>query len=125
MTLDAKARSLADKLFTKFGKSITLTSIVEGAYDPATGEMSGGTSTTTTHLALIKDFTLLRGFKSVDPVDGGIQAGDRQATIAALNVTAPQPADKVTIDSEVYQVIAVRNVWSGELPAFFEMQVRK
>lgn len=119
MTLDAKARSLADKLFTKFGKSITITSIVEGAYDPSTGEMSGGTSTTTTHIALIKDF------KGSDLIDGVIQAGDRQATIAALNATTPQPADKVTIDSEVYQVIAVRNVWSGELPAFFEMQVRK
>jgi hypothetical protein len=45
--------------------------------------------------------------------------------IAALGAPTPQPADKVTVDSEVYQVVAVRHIWSGELPALYAMQVRK
>ena len=119
MTLDAKARNTADTLLDKFGKSITLTSIVEGSYDPATGDMSANTTTNTTHTAIIKDFN------GVDFISGVIQSGDRKVMIAALGATTPQPADKITIDSEVYQVIAVRYVWSGELPALYEMQVRK
>ena len=119
MTLDAKARNTADTLLDKFGKSITLTSIVEGSYDPATGDMSANTTTNTTHTAIVKDFN------GVDFVSGVIQSGDRKVTIAALNATTPQPADKVTVDSEVYNVISVKSIWSGELAALYELQVRK
>jgi hypothetical protein len=119
MTLDARARATANTLLDKFGKSITLTSIVEGSYDPATGDMSANTATNTTHTAIIKDYN------GIDFMSGVIQSGDRKVMIAALDTTTPQPADKVTIDSEVYQVIAVRYVWSGELPSLYELQVRK
>jgi hypothetical protein len=119
MTLDVKARNTADTLLNKFGKLITLTSIAEGSYDPATGDMSANTTTNTTHTAIIKDFN------GVDFISGVIQSGDRKVTIAALNATTPQPSDKITIDSEVYQVVSVRHIWSGELPALYEMQVRK
>jgi hypothetical protein len=119
MTLDARARATANTLLDKFGKSITLTSIVEGSYDPATGDMSANTTTNTTHTAIIKDYN------GIDFMGGVIQSGDRKVMIAALDTTTPQPADKVTINSEVYQVIAVRYVWSGELPALYELQVRK
>jgi hypothetical protein len=119
MTLDAKARNTADTLLDKFGKSITLTSIVEGTYDPATGDMSANTITNTTHTAIIKDYN------GIDFISGVVQAGDRKVMIAALGAPTPQPADKVTVDSEVYQVVAVRHIWSGELPALYEMQVRK
>ena len=119
MTLDTRARATADKLLDKFGKSITLTSIVEGSYDPATGDMGAGTTTSTTHTAIIKDYN------GIDFIGGVIQSGDRKVMIAALGTTMPQPADKVTVDSEVYQVVAVRYVWSGELPALYELQVRK
>lgn len=119
MTIDARARATADKLLDKFGKSITLTSVTEGSYDPTTGEMGAGTTTSTTHTAIIKDF------KGIDFISGVVQAGDRKVMIAALGTPTPQPADKVTIDSEVYQVMSVRYVWSGELPALYELQVRK
>lgn len=119
MTLDTRARTTADKLLDKFGKSITLTSITEGSYDPATGEMGAGTTTSTTHTAIIKDFN------GIDFISGVVQAGDRKIMIAALGAPTPQPADKITIDSEIYQVISVRYVWSGELPALYEIQVRK
>ena len=119
MTLDARARSTADKLLDKFGKSITLTSIVEGSYDPATGDMSANTTTNTTPTAIIKDQN------GIDFISGVVQAGDRKVMIAALGAPTPQPADKVTVDREVYHVVAVRHLWSGELPALYELQVRK
>ena len=119
MTLDTRARATANKLLDKFGKSITLTSITERSYDPATGDMGAGTTTSTTHTAIIKDFN------GIDFISGVVQAGDRKVMIAALGAPTPQPADKITIDSDVYQVVAVRHVWSGELPAIYEMQVRK
>lgn len=117
--LDTSARALSVKLLTKFGKDITLQSIVEGAYDPLTGDMSANTITSTTHTAIIKDY------KGLDFISGVIQANDRKVIIAASGATTPLPADKVTIDSEDYQVIASRYIWSGALAALYEMQVRK
>lgn len=119
MTLDTRARATADKLLDKFGKSVTLTSIIEGSYDPTTGEMGAGATTSTMHTAIIKDYN------GIDFISGVVQAGDRKVMIAALGAPTPQPADKITIDNEVYQVISVRYIWSGELPALYEMQVRK
>ena len=72
MTLDARARATANTLLDKFGKSITLTSIVEGSYDPATGDMSANTATNTTHTAIIKDYN------GIDFISGVIQSGDKK-----------------------------------------------
>jgi hypothetical protein len=117
--LDVSARALATKLLNKFGKVITLQSVVEGAYDPLTGDMAANTVTTSTPFAVISDY------KGIALMSGVIQYGDRKVTIAALNSVLPQPADTVTIDSEVYKVLSVRNVWSGDLSALYELQVRK
>ena len=119
MTLDARARNTADKLLTKFGKLVTLSRITEGSYDPTTGEMATPTAVSSSVYALIKDY------KGIDLTNGVILQGDRKVTIAALGIDEPQPADKVTLDLYDYNVISVRKVWSGELAAMFELQVRK
>jgi hypothetical protein len=119
MTLDTKARNLAVKLLNKFGKIITLQSITEGSYDPSTGDMSANTITTYSPFAIIGDYN------GIKLTGGTIQQGDRKVTIAALGYALPQPADKVIIDNESYNVIAVKNTWSGNLSALYEMQVRK
>lgn len=119
MTLDAKARATADKLIGKFGKQVTLTRVTEGSYNPATGEMSAGSTTTQTVAALIKDFN------GIEILSGGIEKGDRKVSIAALNATEPQIGDTMTIDSLVYSVLAVKTTWSGEKAAVYELQVRK
>jgi len=130
MTLDTKARATADKLISKFGKQVTLTRITEGVYNPETGDVgvydpetgdfiAGTTTTTQTVAALVKDFN------GIELLSGLIQAGDRKVSIAALNATEPQIGDAMTIDSLVYNVLAVKSIWSGEKVAIYEMQVRK
>jgi hypothetical protein len=119
MTLDIRARATADKLIGKFGKQVTLTRVTEGTYDPNTGELSGGSTTTQTVAALIKDFN------GIEILSGAIQAGDRNVSIAALNATEPQIGDAMTIDSLAYNVLAVKSIWSGEKVAIYELQVRK
>jgi len=119
MTLDTRARATADKLIGKFGKSVTLTRVTEGTYDPSTGEMSGGSTTTETVAALVKDYN------GIELLSGMVQAGDRKVKVAALNVSEPQINDTLTIDSLVYSVLAVKSIWSGEKVAIYELQVRK
>lgn len=119
MTLDIKARATADKLIGKFGKQVVITHIIEGDYDPATGEMSAGSTTTQTVAALIKDFN------GIELLNESVQSGDRKISIAALNADYPQIGDTVTIDSLVYSVLAVKSIWSGEKAAIYELQVRK
>ena len=53
--LDAKARATALKLLNKFGKSVTLTIVTEGTYDPTTGEVSGSSTSTEIPKALLED----------------------------------------------------------------------
>jgi hypothetical protein len=117
--LDTSARALSVKLLDKFGKSITLQSIVEGAYDPVTGDMAANTVTTSYPLAVVGDF------KGLALASGVIQYGDRKVTIAASGSVLPLPTDKVIIDTETYNVISVKSIWSGELAALYELQVRK
>lgn len=119
MTLDIRARATADRLIGKFGKQVTLTRVTEGTYNPDTGELSGGSTTTQTVVALVKDFN------GIEILTGAIQAGDRKVSIAALNATEPQIGDKMTIDSLDYNVLSVKSIWSGEKTAVYELQVRK
>jgi hypothetical protein len=119
MTLDTKARATADKLIGKFGKKVTLTRVTEGTYNPDTGELSGSSTTTQTVAALVKDFN------GIELLGGAIQAGDRKVSIAALNATEPQIGDTMTVDSLVYNVLAVKSIWSGEKVAIYQLQVRK
>jgi hypothetical protein len=119
MTLDIRARATADRLIGKFGKQVTLTRVTEGTYDPTTGELSGGSTTTQTVAALVKDFN------GIELLSGAIQAGDRKVSIAALNAAEPQIGDTITVDSMVYNVLAVKTTWSGEKAAIYELQVRK
>lgn len=117
--LDTSSSILAVKMLAKFGKAITFQSVAEGIYDPATGDMTANTITSSSQKALLKDFN------GSELMSGVVQHGDRKVVMAALGVSLPQPSDKVVIDSETYNIIAVKVVWSGELAALYELQVRK
>jgi hypothetical protein len=119
MTLDARARSTANKMLTKFGKVITLSRITEGSYDPITGDMSASTTVSSSVYGLIKDY------KPTEFTSGTIESGDKKVTISALNVALPCVGDTVTIDALNYCVISVGETWSGELAAMYQLQVRK
>ena len=108
MTLDIRARATANRLIDKFGKQITITHIVKGTYNPATGEMVADIVTSESITALIKDYN---GFELTN---GVIQSGDLKIKVAALNITEPSIGDTVTIDSLVYSVLAANRIFMGE-----------
>lgn len=117
--LDTKARATAVRLLNKYGKSVSHTIVTEGTYDPITGEVSGGSTTVGVPKALVEDFN------GTDYTSGLIEIGDRKLTIAASGNTEPKPNDRFTVGSDVYTVIAVEIIWSGEQAALYVSQVRK
>jgi hypothetical protein len=119
MTIDTRARATANRLIDQFGKQITITHIIKGEYNPSTGEMAADIVTSESTAALIKDYN---GFELTN---GVVQAGDLKIKIAALQITEPSIGDTVTIDSLVYSVLAIKHIWSGEMSAIYELQVRK
>lgn len=119
--LDTKFRALSNRLIDKYGKSVTLTSVTNGAYNPATGT-SAKTTATSTVKAIVEDYSLHSsgvGFQT-----GLIKAGDKKVTIAALGITKPKPSDTVTIDAVVWNIVRVVETWSGEQIAVYECQLR-
>jgi hypothetical protein len=101
-------------------QSVTLTSITAGTYDPATGTVTGGSTTTTSVRAVVEDF------KGLSLLNGLIQAGDKKITVAAANVTtAPKPTDTVTVGGIVYAVVNVVTVQPGSAAVIYEIQARK
>lgn len=117
--LDAKARATALKLINKFGKPVTLTVVTEGTYDPSTGDISGGSTSVAVPKAIIEDFN------GTEFISGQIEVGDRKVTIPASGFAEPRPNDTFTIGSDVYKIVSVETVWSGEQAAIYISQVRK
>lgn len=118
--LDTKLRATATGLLVKYGKSVTLTAVTPGAYNPATGQSTTSTSDTTAQ-AFIETYGKGEIFSS----GGLVVMGDKKLTFAAADVTKPEPGDTVTIDSVVWTVIFVDELWSGEQVAAYVVQVRK
>lgn len=118
MTLDATARRAATKLIGQFGRSITLTTVTPGAYNPATGA-AVPTSASVTVKAIVEEY------KGFDIVSELAKAGDKKLTVSAADLAArPTPADKVTVDGLVYTIVAVKAISSGALDALYEIQAR-
>lgn len=80
----------AAALLDNFGQSVTLSRIVPGGYDPATGETTPDTTQTQTIKAAILPF------KDGDYLNGLVNAGDRRALIAPNVDWAPDATTKLT-----------------------------
>lgn len=117
--LDTRARNTALRLLNKYGKSVTLTRVTEGTYDPSTGDLSSGSTTTEIPKALIEDFP------GDDYISGLVEKRDKKITTPALGYSEPQPNDRFTVGSDIYIVISTKTIWSGEQSAMYESQVRQ
>jgi len=101
-------------------QSVTLTSITAGTYDPATGTVSGGSTSTTSLRAVVEDF------KGLELISGLVQAGDKKVTIAGANVASvPKPTDTVTAGGVVYSVERVNTVAPGSAAVIYELHCRR
>lgn len=120
-SLDNKFRPLTTKLIAKYGKSVTLSSNTAGSYDPTTGAATQ-TSVAAPVKALVEDYSTRRdgtGF-----ANGLILSGDKKFSIAAAGITKPKPGDSITLNSVVYAVVRITEIWSGEQVAMYEVQGR-
>ena len=119
MTLDATARATAQRLIGNFGKKVTIRRTTR-LYSASTGK------TTDTVIDSVVTSTPPAPFK-LRRIDGTqIQSGDMEISVAAADISFdPQPGHEVVIDDEVWNVITVGAVWSGEKKALHKLQLRK
>lgn len=129
--LDTKFRSLATKLIAKHGKSVIYSTVYTGSYNVSDGSVVNDEITSTVK-ALIEDYG------SSEMTKGLILANDKKFVIAAESVTSPKKGDKITIENDdytvindtittrsmVYSVVNVKEIWSGEKVAAYEIQGR-
>lgn len=117
--LDLRMTALAVRLLNQYGKEVTYTREVAGAYDTETG-----TATPTTTTATVKVYV---SDKKMSPGNTLVQAGDVEILLAGLAVAfVPTPTDKFTIDGAVYVLVAPATaVYSGELVALWRLHARK
>ncbi len=121
--LDDVAGAFAD-LGGDLSATATLTRTTPGAYDPVSGTDSGGTTVTSTALAVL-DSSSLQTLGYVFG-DGLVQTGDIQATLPAKGLTFdPAPGDVFTAASMTFRVIGTKPTYAGSVPVMWNLLVRK
>ena len=100
-------------------QTLTIRRTEGGTYNPATGTVTGETTTDYPCRGVILDFTR-------DMIDGTlILAGDKQATIEAASLAVePRPSDDLIQDGASWNIIAVDVVKPGSVPFLYKLQVR-
>jgi len=117
-TLDDRFRALAKRLVAGFGAPVTVTRVVEGAYNSTTGTLS---KTTTVAAA----YAIVDAYGMAEFRDGSVERTDKRLYVAATALTfTPQPADTLTLDSTVHTIISVAEIWSGAQRCLYDLQVR-
>lgn len=117
--LDAEIGPLALELIDEFGKSISYQKVTSGEYDTTTGEAA-----VTNPSIDIKG--IVENYKGQDFSSGLIEGGDKKVTVAAQAFAElPTTSDTITIDNLTYTIVGIKTVFSGDLPAIYELQARR
>ena len=117
MTFYTRLASTSSRLLKKFGQTASWShDNDDGTFNPATGVMSGGTTTAYTALGALLDFVTNR-------VDGeSIRSTDKRFIIEAGS--KPEVSDIVTVDSVAYQTVSIRETNPAGTPVIYELQLR-
>ena len=124
MTFYARLQATANRLLKGKGQSITLTKITAGTYNPATGGMTGATTSTQTAYGAVFDY----GAKQIDGTL--IKAGDKQLLLSAFKtdgtaLTAPVLGDTVSIGGVVYTLVEpLKTVGPAGITVIYEANLR-
>ena len=107
-------------LLARYGKDVTITRVVNGSYDVATGEQS---STTTT--ATVKGQVFEYSDRRIGSSGGLILDGDRKLLVSAVGLSfLPNPnTDSVTIGSDKWKIVRVSKPVDEDV--IYELQVRR
>lgn len=117
--LDAEIGPLALELIDEYGKSLSYTITTAGEYDTLTGD-----AVPTVETIEIKG--IVEEYKGQDFASGLIEGNDKKITVAAQAFAeVPTTVDKLIIDGATYTIVGVKTVYSGELPAIYELQARR
>lgn len=120
--LDTKFRALATRLIDKNGKSVTFTSVKGLVYDTET-RIAHNASHPVTVKALVEDYSLIGSGTTFQ--EGLVSGGDKKFSLAAAELTVkPKPGDSITLDTVVWNIVRVTEIWSGEQISLFECQAR-
>lgn len=119
--LDIKMRAKVVSVLNKLGKILTFWIYPAGSYDPATGDYTSGDAQQY-NMKAIPPYAF-----EIKYIDGDVvRLGDLQTGIAAKNIEfTPQPGIKVTINSELWAVLRVAPIYSGEQVAMYMLHLRK
>lgn len=106
--------STAVRLLTDFGRDLTFTAETEGAYDPTTGKYGKSTANYTKKAAVTN-------YKSIEFNDIILQ-GDLKVIAESYTYAM---GDKVSIDSDDYRIIDIKQLKPGATEVAVILQVRK
>ena len=124
MTFYTRLQNTAQKLLKGKGQSLTITRITAGTYNPATGAMTGTTTSTQTAYGAVFDY----GTKQIDGTL--IKAGDKQLLLSAFKtdgtaLTAPVLGDTVSIGGVVYTLVEpLKTVGPAGITVIYEANLR-
>lgn len=118
--------AVAQRLVNDFGKSATLTRVTQ-TKNRATGK---STTTTTTEAVVVTPPTSFSAGRQGETqgqhrIPGAaVEEGDLICDFAALDVAKPDIGDRLLIDGDDFQIIAIGVTYSGENAALFPVQLR-
>ena len=120
-TLDTELRLVAQTLISDLGKLVDFSVPATKTYDPTTGIVTEGAITV--HSVKVSPPERYEE-RFVD--EDLIRARDLRISLAALGLAfTPDLAMLVTIDSIAFDIIHITPVYSGELIALYELQLRQ
>ncbi len=113
-----RAAATAVRLLEKFGQAVTVKRIVEGEYDPMTGDIASTEQVYTGRGAVL-------GYDISDMAGGLVQANDRRVYIAPDLGATPEPGDKLVLaDGSTYTVISSSPLSPAGTVVLHDVQVR-
>jgi hypothetical protein len=108
----------ASSLIAEFGQDITLTHVVQGTYDPATG---GVVNTTTNQTAKAVELE----YSNYETGGTLIIAGDKRLLVSVSGITAPMIDDNCTVGGVVYTIKNVKPLSPAGIVLYYDIQLRK
>jgi hypothetical protein len=108
-----------DRLIRQFGAPVTLTRVTPGAYDADAGVTTGDTTATWTGGA-----GAVFEYEQRD-IDGTlIRRGDQRCYISTVGIETPRSGDTLTLNSDVFNVVASRPLQPALTAVLHDVQIR-
>lgn len=112
-------QNTADRLISKFGRSVTLRRVTAGTYDPSNLSVSGDSNADTTVTVAIMNY-------EEREIDGSvIKRQDMRGYLAAKNTALPSVSDIIIDGSVQYQIVNIRELKPATTSLLYELQLRK